>query len=65
MALAYNVLSVACYLKKVELYFVNFRECSFDPCQHWGWSKLRKNSPCLGKMLNREGMLLFNLVEQA
>ena len=59
------MLSVARYLKTVELYFANLRECGFDPRQHWGLSKLRKNSPCLGKMLNREGMLLFNLVEQA
>ena len=65
VALAYNVPSVACYLKTVDLCLANFRECGFYPRQHWGLSKLRKNSPCLGKMLNREGVLLFNLVEQA
>jgi hypothetical protein len=32
--LAYNVLSVARYLKTVELHFANFRKRGFDPRQH-------------------------------
>jgi hypothetical protein len=51
--------------REIELYFPNFRECGFNPRQHWGRPKLRNNSPCLGKMLNCEGILPFNFIEQA